>query len=75
MQYDIMLHKYQDMIEDVLKRVENVLNQGVDTKSGDLDLLSQDLENETINGGYSTKIVEYILTVAPLEIKIVFFSG
>ena len=52
MDKDTLLHKYQDMIEDVLKRVENVLNQGVDTKSGDLDLLRHDLENETINGGY-----------------------
>ena len=52
MQYDIMLHKYQDMIEDALKRIEDVLNQGIDTKSGDLDLLRHDLENEIINGGY-----------------------
>ena len=49
---ETLLHKYQDMIPDILKRVENVLNQGVDTESSDLDLLRHDLENEIINGGY-----------------------
>ena len=49
---DSLLHKYQDMIPDILRRVDNVLNQGVDTKSQDLDLLRHDLENEIINGGY-----------------------
>ena len=49
---DSLLHKYQDMIPDILRRVDNVLNQGVDTKSSDLDLLRHDLENEIINGGY-----------------------
>ena len=44
----MLLHKYQDMIEDVLRRIEDVLNQGVDTKAGDLDLLRHDLENEII---------------------------
>ena len=49
---DSLLHKYQDMIPDILRRVDNVLNQGVDTESNDLDLLRHDLENEIINGGY-----------------------
>ena len=49
---DSLLHKYQDMIPDILRRGDNVLNQGVDTKSSDLDLLRHDLENEIINGGY-----------------------
>ena len=45
---DMLLHKYQDMIEDALTRIQDILNQGIDTKSGDLDLLSHDLENEII---------------------------
>ena len=49
---DMLLHKYRDMIPDILRRVDNVLNQGVDTESNDLDLLRHDLENEIINGGY-----------------------
>ena len=49
---DMLLHKYQDMIEDALTRIQDILNQGIDTKSGDLDLLRHDLENEIINGGY-----------------------
>ena len=49
---DMLLHKYQDMIPDILRRVDNVLNQGVDTESSDLDSLRHDLENEIINGGY-----------------------
>ena len=49
---DTLLHKYQDMVPDILRRVENVLNQGVDTESSDLDYLRHDLENEIINGGY-----------------------
>ena len=35
--------------QEILKRIQNVLNQGVDTESGDLDLLRHDLENEVIN--------------------------
>ena len=35
--------------QEILKRIRNVLNQGVDTESGDLDLLRHDLENEVIN--------------------------
>lgn len=32
--------------EEILERIQNVLNQGVDTESGDLDLLRHDLEEE-----------------------------
>ena len=32
--------------EEILERIQNVLNQGVDTESGDLDLLRHDLEDE-----------------------------
>ena len=35
--------------QDILDRIQNVLNQGVDTESQDLDLLRHDLENEVIN--------------------------
>ena len=34
--------------EEILERIQNVLNQGVDTESGDLDLLRHDLENDVI---------------------------
>ena len=34
--------------QEILRRIENVLNQGVDTESGDLDLLRHDLENDII---------------------------
>ena len=33
---------------EILDRIWNVLNQGVDTESGDLDLLRHDLENDVI---------------------------
>ena len=33
---------------EILDRICNVLNQGVDTESGDLDLLRHDLENDVI---------------------------
>ena len=33
---------------EILDRIWNVLNQGVDTESGDLDLLWHDLENNVI---------------------------
>ena len=36
-------------LEEILERIENVLHQGVDTESQDLDLLRHDLENEVIN--------------------------
>ena len=35
-------------LQEILERIENVLNQGVDTESQDLDLLRHDLENEII---------------------------
>jgi|TARA_Y100001937_G_C7089546_1_gene317017 hypothetical protein len=35
--------------EEILERIQNVLNQGVDTESGDLDLLRHDLEDELFN--------------------------
>ena len=38
--------------KEILDRVQNVLNQGVDTESQDLDLLRHDLEND-INQGKS----------------------
>ena len=36
--------------KEILDRVQNVLNQGVDTESQDLDLLRHDLENDIIQG-------------------------
>ena len=36
--------------QEILERIENVLNQGVDTESMDLDLLRHDLENDIIEG-------------------------
>tara|TARA_Y100001938_G_C7846905_1_gene308870 strand:- start:242 stop:427 length:186 start_codon:yes stop_codon:yes gene_type:complete len=33
---------------EILKRIQNVLNQNVDTESQDLDLLRHDLENDII---------------------------
>ena len=36
--------------QEILERVQNVLNQGVDTESQDLDLLRHDLENDIIQG-------------------------
>jgi len=34
--------------QEILDRIWNVLNQGVDTESQDLDLLRHDLENDII---------------------------
>ena len=34
--------------QEVLDRIQNVLNQDVDTESQDLDLLKHDLENDII---------------------------
>ena len=34
--------------QEILERIENVLNQGVDTESNDLNLLRYDLESEII---------------------------
>ena len=36
-------------LEEILERVQNVLYQGVDTESQDLDLLRHDLELEIVN--------------------------
>ena len=35
-------------LEEILERIQNVLYQGVDTESQDLDLLRHDLENDII---------------------------
>ena len=35
-------------LQEILERIENVLNQGVDTESQDLDLLRHDLEDHII---------------------------
>ena len=46
--------------QEVLERIWNVLNQGVDTESMDLDLLRHDLEKSMINedtGFWETKDV------------------
>ena len=41
----IVQRKVSNMtIQEILERIENVLNQGVDTESADLDLLAHDLE-------------------------------
>ena len=32
-------------LQEILEAIEDILNQGVDTESGDLDLLRHDLEN------------------------------
>ena len=34
--------------QEILERIEDVLNQGAYTESGDLDLLRHDLENDII---------------------------
>ena len=35
-------------MEEILERIEDILNQGVDTDMGDLDLLRHDLEKDVI---------------------------
>ena len=35
-------------LQEILERIQNVLNQGVDTESQDLDLIRHDLENHII---------------------------
>ena len=35
-------------LEEILERIENVLHQGADTESQDLDLLRHDIENHLI---------------------------
>tara|TARA_B100000287_G_scaffold274716_1_gene258734 strand:- start:321 stop:449 length:129 start_codon:yes stop_codon:yes gene_type:complete len=37
-------------LQEILERIEDVLNQGVDTDMQDLDLLRHDLENHIIEG-------------------------
>ena len=37
-------------LEEILERIEDILNQGVDTEGGHLDLLRHDLENTIIEG-------------------------
>mgnify|MGYP001343768308 CR=1 FL=1 len=44
--------------QEILDRVQNVLNQGVDTESQDLDLLRHDLENDIIQGKSITDEIE-----------------
>ena len=41
--------------QEILDRIKNVLNQGVDTESQDLDLLRHDLENDIIKESNETK--------------------
>ncbi len=43
--------------KEILDRVQNVLNQGVDTESQDLDLLRHDLENDIIESKTTTDSV------------------
>ena len=43
--------------KEILDRVQNVLNQGVDTESQDLDLLRHDLENDIIESKITTDSV------------------
>ena len=38
-------------LQEILERIEDVLNQGADTESQDLDLLRHDLENFIISVG------------------------
>ena len=40
-------------LQEILDRVQNVLYQGVDTESQDLDLLRHDLELDIIEGSKS----------------------
>ena len=42
--------------QEILERIQNVLNQGVDTESGDLDLLRHDLENDIIESSIDTEV-------------------
>ena len=43
--------------KEILDRVQNILNQGVDTESQDLDLLRHDLENDIIESKITTDSV------------------
>jgi len=42
--------------EEILKRIQNVLNQGVDTQGNDLDLLRYDLENDIIESSIDLEV-------------------
>ena len=42
--------------QEILDRIWNVLNQGVDTESQDLDLLRHDLENDIIESSIDTEV-------------------
>ena len=42
--------------QEILERIQNVLNQGVDTESQDLDLLRHDLENDIIESSIDTEV-------------------
>ncbi len=42
--------------QDILERIQNVLYQGVDTESQDLDLLRHDLELHIINSSIDTDV-------------------
>ena len=48
--YDIGIGERGMTKQEILERIQNVLNQGVDTESQDLDLLKHDLENDIIEG-------------------------
>ncbi len=43
-------------LQEILDRVQNVLNQGVDTESQDLDLLRHDLENAIIDSSIDENV-------------------
>ena len=42
--------------QEILDRIWNVLNQGVDTRGNDLDLLRHDLENAIIDSSIDTDV-------------------
>ena len=42
--------------QEILERIQNVLNQGVDTESQDLDLLRHDLENDIIESSIDIEV-------------------
>jgi len=45
LKFEIKRLKREMTLQEILERIKNVLNQGVDTESQDLDLLKHDLEN------------------------------
>ena len=54
--------------QEILDRIWNVLNQGVDTESGDLDLLRHDLENDVIAEQKEKKRQKYLKKVQTIDI-------